>query len=105
MFLTLDSTVGNVSVRNISRRTVDLNGPEGNAFYLLGLVQSTAKQLMLQPSTIQSQMISGDYFNLVATFEAYFGDFFYLILTDEMDENELSRKAEEIRKEAYRVQD
>ena len=105
MFLTLDSTVGNVSVRNISRRTIDLNGPEGNAFYLIGLVRTTAKQLMLQPNTIQSQMMSGDYFNLVATFEAYFGDFYYLILTDEMDANELESKAEEIRKEAYRVQD
>lgn len=104
MLLSLDTTVSNVSVRNISRRTIDLNGPEGNAFYLIGLVSSTAKQLGMSKHTITTRMMSGDYFNLLAEFEAAFGDFYYLILTDDIDSQELENRASQIRKEVYNVQ-
>jgi len=57
---------------------LDLTGPEGNAFSLLGNASSLAKQLGLDGKQIQSEMTSGDYENLVSVFDKYFGD--YVIL-------------------------
>ena len=54
---------------------IDLTGPEGNAFVLLGYASQYAKQLGLDNKKIQSEMTSGDYENLVNTFDKYFGDF------------------------------
>jgi hypothetical protein len=55
--------------------TIDLTGPEGNAFYLLGTASNLAKQLDMDNQTIQSEMMSGDYENLLEVFDKYFGDF------------------------------
>jgi len=52
---------------------IDLTGPEGNAFYLLGTANNLAKQLGLNPIEIMEEMKSGDYENLVQTFDNYFG--------------------------------
>jgi hypothetical protein len=54
---------------------IDLTGPEGNAFFLLGTAQRLAKQLDMDNQTIQSEMMSGDYENLLEVFDKYFGDF------------------------------
>lgn len=99
MLLTLDSTVSNVSVANISRRMIDLNGPEGNAFYLLGLVSANAKNLGLHKSVIQQRMMAGDYFDLVAHFEAAFGNIYYLVLPESMDALALEQRVDTLRKE------
>jgi len=53
---------------------VDLTGPDGNAFYLLGLAMKLATNLGLNFNTIQTEMKSGDYENLIDVFEKYFGD-------------------------------
>ena len=58
--------------------TIDLTGPEGNAFYLLGTASNLAKQLGLNANEIQSEMMSGDYENLIRVFDFYFGDFVIL---------------------------
>jgi hypothetical protein len=55
--------------------TIDLTGPEGNAFYLLGTASNLAKQLDMDNQTIQSEMMSGDYENLLEVFDKYFGHF------------------------------
>lgn len=55
--------------------TVDLDGPEGNAFVLLGMAKSWSKQLGLDWAGIEQKMTSGDYRNLVLTMEKYFGSF------------------------------
>jgi hypothetical protein len=55
--------------------TIDLTGPEGNAFYLLGTASNLAKQLDMDNQAIQSEMMSGDYENLLEVFDKYFGDF------------------------------
>lgn len=54
---------------------IDLTGPDGNAFALLGYAKTFANQLDLDYSAIQAEMTSGDYENLVETFDRYFGSF------------------------------
>ena len=53
--------------------TIDLTGPQGNAFYLLGTANNLAKQLGVNGKDIMEEMKSGDYENLVNTFDKYFG--------------------------------
>jgi hypothetical protein len=57
---------------------IDLTGPQGNAFYLLGTASNLAKQLGFDSKEIQSEMMSGDYENLVKVFDSYFGNFVIL---------------------------
>jgi len=54
---------------------IDLTGPEGNAFVLLGYAKNFSKQLELDWEVVQKEMTSGDYENLIETFEKYFGSF------------------------------
>lgn len=54
---------------------IDLTGPNGNAFYLLGLAKDLAKQLELKPEKILEEMKSSNYENLVIVFDKYFGDY------------------------------
>jgi len=54
---------------------IDLTGPDGNAFVLIGIAGNLAKQIGLDKSKIQSEMMSGDYENLVNVFDNYFGDY------------------------------
>jgi hypothetical protein len=52
---------------------VDLTGPQGNAFYLLGLAQTLSKQIGFDTEEVLSEMQSSDYEHLVQTFDSYFG--------------------------------
>jgi hypothetical protein len=52
---------------------IDLTGPQGNAYFLLGTADNLAKQLGLDAIQIKLEMMSGDYENLVQTFDNYFG--------------------------------
>ena len=54
---------------------IDLTGPDGNAFVLLGYANRLAKELGLDGKKIQSDMTSGDYENLVNVFDKNFGEF------------------------------
>ena len=54
---------------------IDLTGPEGNAFFLLGTASSLSKQLGLDSKKIQNEMMKGDYEHLVKTFDKHFGEF------------------------------
>ena len=58
-----------------SERSIDLTGPDGNAFVLLGQAKRYAKQLDMDFDLIKKEMISGDYENLINIFEKYFGSF------------------------------
>ena len=53
---------------------IDLTGPNGNAFYLLGCAKSFAKQMELDYEVISKEMTSSDYENLITVFDKYFGD-------------------------------
>ena len=60
---------------------VDLTGPDGNAFALIGLATRLAKQLGIDSHTInviKTKMMSGDYEHLLEVFDKYFGDFVIL---------------------------
>jgi len=54
---------------------IDLTGPEGNAFYLIGCAIKFAKQIGLDSNKVQSEMMTGDYENLISVFDKYFGKF------------------------------
>ena len=54
---------------------IDLTGPNGNAFYLIGAANNLAKQLGLDGKVIQAEMMKGDYENLVNVFDKHFGHF------------------------------
>ena len=54
---------------------IDLTGPDGNAFVLIGKAGSLARQLGLDSKVIQSEMMKGDYEHLVKTFDKHFGNF------------------------------
>ena len=57
---------------------IDLTGPDGNAFALMGYARKLSKQLDLNPDKIIKEMMSGDYENLLEVFDGYFGEFIIL---------------------------
>ena len=57
---------------------IDLTGPDGNAFVLIGKAMSFAKQLGLDGNSIKQEMMSGDYENLLEVFDKNFGHFVIL---------------------------
>ena len=59
--------------------TIDLTGPDGNAFVLIGTANKLARQLGLDGKAIQAEMMKGDYENLVKVFDKHFGDFVTLL--------------------------
>jgi hypothetical protein len=57
------------------RPVIDLTGPEGNAFVLLGYARRWGRQLGKDTTDIHKRMTSGDYENLVKVFDEEFGDY------------------------------
>lgn len=57
---------------------IDLTGPAGNAFNLLGVAIELCKELGLDSNEILEEMKSGDYENLVQVFDKHFGEFVIL---------------------------
>jgi len=63
----------------IRKPEIDLSGPEGNAFCILGTAQRLAKDLnrfgvSIDAAAVIEEMTSGDYEHLIQTFDKYFGD-------------------------------
>lgn len=54
---------------------IDLTGPDGNAFNMIAIAGNLAKQLYLDKKKIQSEMMSGDYENLIKVFDKHFGEY------------------------------
>jgi len=54
---------------------IDLTGPDGNAYSLMGYATNLAMQLGIDPKPIIEDMKSGDYENLVSVFDKHFGSF------------------------------
>ena len=54
---------------------IDLTGPQGNAYYLLGMVHGFAEQLGKDADEICERMKAGDYENLLSVFEEEFGEY------------------------------
>ena len=58
---------------------IDLTGPEGNAYTLLGYAIRWCKQLGRDWVAITNEMTSKDYEHLVEVFDREFGDFVTLL--------------------------
>jgi hypothetical protein len=54
---------------------IDLTGPNGNAFVLIGTAGNLAKQLGLDGKAIRTEMMAGNYENLINVFDKHFGNF------------------------------
>lgn len=82
-----------VTGREPQERFIDLRGPSGNAYIILGVAKNLSKQLeKMDPKRynteeILAKMKSGDYKNLVETFEEYFGDYVTIYNADVLDES------------------
>jgi hypothetical protein len=67
--------------KSYSPLVVDLTGPDGNAFVLMGLAQRLGRKLGMEKDEIEAlltKMRMGDYENLINTFDEAFGDFVVL---------------------------
>lgn len=53
---------------------IDLGGPDGNAFVLMGMASRWLEEMGKDPEPIIEEMKSGDYDNLVEVMEREFGD-------------------------------
>ena len=64
-----------------SGRVIDLQGPSGNAFALMGYAVDLLRQLDRRDEVhaMRTNMMSGDYNNLVRIFEENFGDYVELV--------------------------
>ena len=63
------------------RPLIDLSGPQGNAYYLMGLVIKTYRQSGAPElgESIVEEMKKGDYEHLVKTFDLYLGEKFDIV--------------------------
>ena len=63
---------------------INLDGPDGNAFALMAYAKRFAKDMgYVSDEAILNNMRSGDYTNLVRTFDKYFGEYVILETRDE----------------------
>ena len=58
------------------KQVIDLTGPQGNVYFLMGTAMKLCKELGLDKDSVLSEMQSSDYENAIQTFDKYFG---YLI--------------------------
>jgi hypothetical protein len=57
------------------RIEIDLSGPDGNAWVLMGLACRLSRQLSLNEVEIIREMKESDYENLIQVFDKYFGNY------------------------------
>tara|TARA_R110000765_G_scaffold247804_1_gene349781 strand:- start:117 stop:341 length:225 start_codon:yes stop_codon:yes gene_type:complete len=57
---------------------IDLTGPDGNAFALMGYAKRFSRDLGKDDKSLLKSMQSGDYENLIKVFDNAFGDFVIL---------------------------
>ena len=57
---------------------IDIDGPNGNAFYLMAVARDFSKTLDLDEDEILEDMKMGDYMNLLKVFDDNFGEFVVL---------------------------
>lgn len=58
---------------------IDLTGPDGNAFYLLGIAKKFASTVGVDQNVVIKEMTASDYENLIIVFDNYFGDYIDLL--------------------------
>ena len=63
--------------KKVEKLSIDLSGPQGNAFYLLAAARDLGKQLKKSDEEIkkiQDDMRSSDYAHLISVFDSHFGE-------------------------------
>jgi hypothetical protein len=65
--------------RHTAPFTIDLTGPDGNAYTLLGYAMRWCKQLGRDWIPVTNEMTSKDYDHLVEVFDKEFGEFVTLL--------------------------
>ena len=74
-------------------RVIDLQGPDGNAFFLMGQAESWLRQMDRRDEfrAMRTEMMSGDYNNLLRVFQTKFGDLVtFANAPEEYDSEELA---------------
>lgn len=61
---------------------INLDGPGGNAFFILGVAQETARRVGVNYKLFKEEATSGSYVHLLRTFEKYFGSYYVLTTTN-----------------------
>lgn len=59
--------------RKLQLIEIDLDGAQGNAFYLLALAKKLSLSMGLNSEKIHQEMTASDYDNLIKVFDSYFG--------------------------------
>lgn len=54
---------------------VDLNGPHGNAYFIMSVARHLSRSLDVDFKPIEAEMKAGDYNNLIDVVERHFGDY------------------------------
>ena len=71
--------IKNISEKQVGRIEIDLTGPDGNVFVLMGKAKGFARDLGLDGDKIIKEMTSSDYENAVKVFDNNFGSFITLL--------------------------
>ena len=73
--------VSQMTIKQKSHRKteIDITGPHGNTYYLLGTARALAKQFNLNEKAILEEMKESDYENLVTVFDKHFGEYVDLV--------------------------
>jgi len=66
--------IKSIAKRSKGKMEIDLTGPQGNAYCILGAASKLAKQLGKDGEAINKRMKEGDYEHLLEVFEEEFGD-------------------------------
>lgn len=69
---------------------IDLDGPNGNVFYLLGVAHSNKKLLPVEHKDFVKEATSGNYAHAVKTFDKYLGKHFNLVTSNVQLHKELT---------------
>ena len=59
--------------KKVGKAVIDLSGPQGNAYNLLGVAEQLCRELRMEFEPIEAEMTSGDYENLIQVFDKHFG--------------------------------
>ena len=75
--MTWRTTMAILTKDTTKKQVIDLTGPQGNAFYLLGLAVKLCNQIGfsgLGTTGILDDLKGGDYEHLITRFDYHFGD-------------------------------
>ena len=59
----------------VGNLSIDLRGPKGNAFALMGITKDILRQLGKDPEPVLNKMMEGDYEELLQVMEKEVGEF------------------------------